>query len=424
MNPEAEGIAVAGGARRNPLRSQGWWVLALLVSSICINYIDRVNLSAAAEDLAKELGMGPARMGYLLSSFFWTYAAFQIPSGWLIDRYNVYWVYAAGYFVWSAATALTGLADSFSTIFGLRLLLGVAEACAYPSYSKIIAVGFPEARRGLPNALIDAGSKMGPFLGVWIGGGIIAAYGWRTMFLAIGGLSLLWLIPWIAVIRGGNLSSAATSIAGGPGVLEIFTKRAAWGTFIGLLGSNYAWYFMLTWLPSYLRRERNYSAETMSTLGSIPFLAVAASAVFGGWLSDFLISRGGSPTVVRKGFIVTGLVLATLLFPAAIVKDPDVGLALLTLACLSFGLFTSNVWAVTQSLAGGAAAGKWTGIQNTFGNISGILAPSITGWIVAETHSFQWAFATACGALLMSACSYTILVRKVEPVRWNSAINH
>lgn len=402
--------------------SQRFWLLTLLVISICINYVDRANLSLAAEDLAKELTLDPARVGVLLSSFFWTYAAFQIPCGWLIDRYNVYWLYGLGYFVWSAATALTGLAHSFQVIFGLRLLLGLAEACAYPSYSKIIASGFPEAKRGLPNALIDAGSKLGPFLGVLIGGGIVAAYGWRTMFVAIGGISLLWLLPWALVVRASSATVQQTvakrSGEPGPGVLEIFTKAPAWGTFLGLLFLNYAWYFLLTWLPSYLRRERSYSAEAMATIGSIPFLAVAASSVFGGWLSDWLISRGHSPTLIRKGFIVTGLTGATLLFPAAIVQSPTVAMILLTAACLSFGLCTSNVWAVTQSLAGAEAAGRWTGIQNSFGNIAGVVSPSFTGWIVGQTHSFYWAFAAACTALLLSASSYLVLVRKVEPVKW------
>lgn len=416
MNPATDR---ASAAPAHAIGSQGWWLLTLLVISICINYIDRANLSAAAEDLALELTLDPKQMGILLSSFFWTYAAFQIPSGWLIDRYNVYWVYGLGYFVWSAATALTGLANSYSVIFGLRLMLGLAEAVAYPAYSKIIAAGFPESKRGLPNALIDAGSKLGPFLGLLVGGSIIAAWGWRAMFVIIGGVSLLWLIPWVWVIRkGGALTAASAITQDGPGVLEIFTKAPAWGTFFGLLGWNYAWYFMLTWLPSYLRRERAYSPELMATLGSIPFLAVAASSVFGGWLSDHLITRGASQTLVRKGFLILGTCGALLLFPAVIVKDPMLSIVLLTAASLMFGLFTSQVWAVTQVLAGPSAAGKWTGIQNTFGNLSGIIAPYVTGWILAETGSFLWAFGAACGALFLCATSYVVLVRKVAPVEW------
>jgi MFS family permease len=352
-----------------------------------------------------------------LSAFFWTYAAFQIPAGWLIDCRNVYRVYAVCYFVWSAATALTGFANSYSTIFGLRLILGGAESVAYPSYSKIIASAFEERQRGLTNALIDAGSKLGPYLGLLIGGKIIAHSNWRVMFISIGVVSMVWLGPWLLAIRGGVGRRAATT-EGGPGLLEIFNRRAAWGTFIGLLCANYAWYFLLTWLPSYFRRERRFSVDEGAVFGSIPFLGVALASVLGGWLSDRLISRGASPGRVRKAFVVSGLLLATLLLPAALASTPQASIALLTAACLSFGLFTSNVWAVTQRLAGPAAAGKWTGIQNTFGNISGILAPFATGFIVQKTHSFFLAFAAACAVLILGACSYLFLVRRVEPVDW------
>lgn len=191
-----------------------WGPLILLVVSICINYVDRANLSAAVEDLSRELALGPERAGALLSAFFWTYAAFQVPAGWLIDRRNVYRVYAVCYFVWSAATALTGFASSFSAIFGLRLILGAAESVAYPSYSKIIASTFDERQRGLTNALIDAGSKLGPYLGLLIGGKIIAQANWRVMFISIGLVSLIWLGPWLLAIRGGVAHRATITEAG------------------------------------------------------------------------------------------------------------------------------------------------------------------------------------------------------------------
>src|SRR3984957_14660902 len=155
-------------------RARGQWIiLTLLVISVTINYIDRGNLSIAASRLASELSLDPEKIGLLLSSFFWTYAAMQIVAGWLIDRYPVYWIFAAGFFLWSAATALTGLAGGFITIFALRLLLGIGESVAYPAYSKIIAQGISERHRGLANGLIDAGSKSGPALGLIIGGVIV-----------------------------------------------------------------------------------------------------------------------------------------------------------------------------------------------------------------------------------------------------------
>jgi MFS family permease len=156
----------------------------------------------------------------------------------------------------------------------------------------------------------------------------------------------------------------------------------------------------------------------MSNLGSVPFLAVALSSTFGGWFSDRLIRHGSGVSPVRKTFVVAGLLGATLLLPAAMVEDQIFAIVLVTAACLAFGLFSSNLWAVTQTLAGPLAAGKWTGIQNCCGNLAGIVAPYVTGWIVAELHSFFWAFVLVCLALVGGASCYLFIVEKVNPIRW------
>jgi len=191
---------------------------------------------------------------------------------------------------------------------------------------------------------------------------------------------------------------------------------------LGLFGSNYAWYFMLTWLPSYLLMERHYSTRMMALTGWLPFCATATGAAMGGYLSDMWIQRGGSPTLVRKTFAVTGLAgCAVFLLPAAMVEDQVVAMSLLILAAWIYGLFSSNLWAITQTLAGAAAAGKWTGIQNCAGNLAGIAAPIVTGFIVGRTGKFYFAFVWVCVNLLMSALSYLFLVRKVEQVAWRPA---
>src|ERR1700684_4330402 len=215
-----------------PARGQ-WILLPLVVVSVTINYIDRSNLSIAASRLSTELDIGPEKIGLLLSSFFWTYAAMQIVSGWLIDRFSVYWIFAGGFFIWSAATALTGLAGGFATIFALRLLLGIGESVSYPAYSKIIAQGFTEENRGLANGLIDLGSKSGPALGLMIGGVIVSHYGWGPLFVSVGLISLLWLIPWAWIARRNTRQSqdsvALSGLEEGPGLLEIAGQKSAWG---------------------------------------------------------------------------------------------------------------------------------------------------------------------------------------------------
>src|ERR1700676_5487483 len=172
-------------------------VLLLLAISAFINYVDRGNLSIAAPMLKDELGISATQLGILLSAFFWTYACLQLFSGWLVDRLNVNWVFAGGFFLWSAATATTGIVHTFSVLLVLRLLLGIGESVAYPSYSKIIALNFPEEHRGLANAVIAAGLVLGPGFGMLFGGLLMARFGWRPFFIVLGLASLLWLVPWL-----------------------------------------------------------------------------------------------------------------------------------------------------------------------------------------------------------------------------------
>ena len=179
------------------LSRHGWVVVLLLFFAAMLNYVDRGSLSVAAPQLAPELKLDPVHVGLLLSAFFWSYSVCQMIAGWLVDRYPVYWVFAIGFLLWSVATLASGIVSTLGWLFALRLLLGVGESVAFPCYSKVITAQFPPERRGLPNALLDAGTKLGPSVGTFFGGLIAATYGWRAMFLVLGAGSLLWLIPWL-----------------------------------------------------------------------------------------------------------------------------------------------------------------------------------------------------------------------------------
>lgn len=400
-----------------------WRIVALLVISVAMNYIDRGSLSIAAPDLNQEFHFHPSEMGLLFSAFFWSYAGFMVVAGWLADRHPISLVLGVGYLIWSLATFGTGFVSSFQALLILRVFLGLGESVAYPVYSKIIAEQFPISQRGLPNALIDAGAKVGPAIGTMVGGLIAARYGWRIMFIALGIFSLSWLVPWsLWAPRGrtrtdGNLTITSRSQPS-PGILQICRRRDAWGTFIGNFCANYAYYFLLTWLPSYLVTERKLSPEMMAILASLPFWASASSSLFGGWASDRWIARGASATRVRKTFVVSGLVLGTLIFPAALAPDLRISMALLVGAYVAFGLFSSNHWAITQTLAGPLAAGRWTGLQNGIANLSGVVAPFATGLIIARTGNYYWAFTSAAIILLIGAFCYLFVVQDVLPVKW------
>src|SRR5215471_5591213 len=220
-------------------------VLILLALSAFINFVDRGNLSAAAPLLKAELGLSDSQLGILLAAFFWSYALFQITSGWLVDHIDVKWMLAAGFFVWSLATAATGLVGSFALLLCLRLLLGMGESVAYPSYSKILARYFPEDQRGLANSIIITGFYAGPAFGLFFGGILMGRYGWRSFFLVLGLLSLIWLLPWLHWMpRHGDEHATAGSVRDKqtPGILEILKLRSAWGTCAALACVDYLSY--------------------------------------------------------------------------------------------------------------------------------------------------------------------------------------
>ncbi|MBV9302295.1 MAG: MFS transporter [Acidobacteriaceae bacterium] len=400
-----------------------WFALALLTISVCINYADRGNLGVAAKSIELDLAISPYRLGILLSTFSITYATFQLIAGKLIDRWNVNWVYAAGFLVWSCATALTGLANSFLAILCLRLVLGAGESIAYPAYSKIIAAVFPEQLRGTANAMIDAGSKVGPALGVFLGVKMVHWFSWRGMFVAIGGASLVWLLPWCFVVPRLAVGRLAKASAWAPRYRELLSHRALWGTSLGLFGANYGWYFLLAWLPYYLENDRHFTRDRLAFFGSLPFWGVAASSMLFGLVADALIRRGKEPGRVRQAFVCIGLVgCCGFMLPAVLVAQASLSNILLTLACVSMGVFSSNHWALSQRLAGVEAAGKWTGFQNFFGNLPGIISPYVTGITLRETHSFIAAFAIACVVLLFGASAYWFIIGTPTPVSWTRGL--
>lgn len=394
-------------------------VLILLVVAVAINYLDRGALSVSAPLITRELNLSTNQMGLLFSAFFWTYSTFQLVAGWMVDRFPIKWVYAGGFLIWSLATAAVGIANSLSALLLTRLFLGMGESVAYPASSKVIVCYFPEERRGLANALVDAGSKIGPGLSTLLGGLAVDKYGWRGMFLVAGLASLIWLIPWL-ILTESRSATQQEKQTGGPGWREILRQPQVWGTSIGMFALGYVLYFLLSWLPSYLVKERGLSVSSMATLGSIPFWAMAAASLIGGWTSDRLIAGGRAASKVRKLYAAGGLLLCgAVILPAPIVADSTSSVALITIACVFLGLFTSNVWAITQTLAGTQAAGKWTGIQNAVGNMGGVISPLVTGWIVSETGSFSLAFWAAAAVLALGALAYLTMLGEVEPLTWS-----
>ena len=393
-------------------------LLALLAMAVFINYIDRGNLSIAAPLLKDELGVNPAQLGFLLSAFFWTYAALQPVYGWLVDRLNVYWLFAACFSVWSLATAATGLVHAFAILVVLRFLLGISEAVIFPANSKIIALNYPEEHRGVANAVVIAGISLGPGLGLLLGGTLMAKFGWRPFFVVLGLASLLWVPAWIRSMPK-TKPAAANSAAGGPSLWEFLRLRSAWGTCCGLWCGNYVNYFLLTWMPYYLVRELHFSMQTMAKIGGSGYLLGAGCAAASGWLADRWIRAGASPTKARKTFAAGAPVCVAILLALCATARPAASVAFLLAAMAFFGVSASNIYAISQRLAGPEAAGRWVGFQNGIGNLSGAVVPVVTGLVVQRTGHFAWAFLITAGIELLAAVFWGPVLGPVEPVVWH-----
>ena len=386
---------------------------ALLIVSVWINYMDRGNLGVAAPALQPELHLGPTELGVLLSSFFWTYSLLQPVAGYLVDRYDAHRLYAASFALWSVAVAAGGLVHGFAGLLLARLALGIGESLAYPAYSRILAGEFPEHRRGFANALIDAGTKGGPALGMLLGGWMIASFGWRAFFIVMGLGSLVWLIPgWKARPVEHVLLQRRHALSG------LLKRRQVWVTCGGLFCFNYAYYFLLTWLPSYLVNERHFSMKAMAVYGALPYAATAVASLTAGWATDRAISRGSTADRTRKPAAISGLLISAFFLPIAALASLQTAMVCLVIAFAAIGVFTANAWAITQTMAGKEAAGTWTGFQNAVGNMGGVVAPILTGWSVAQTGSYVTAFLVSSAMLVLSAVCYGLLLGKIVPIDW------
>jgi sugar phosphate permease len=198
----------------------------------------------------------------------------------------------------------------------------------------------------------------------------------------------------------------------------IVSRRDAWATFIGHFCSNYFWYFVLTWLPFYLVRERHFSMSKMATIGAGAYLVTGAVTTLTGYISDRLIAAGATATRVRKTCMGGGMGFAPIIVAVAVVPDRTASMVFLFLACMSYGVYSSSHWATSQTLAGPRAAGKWSGLQNCVANLAGVVAPLVTGIVVDKTGQFFWAFAIAAAVALAGAFVYVVVLGKIEPVDW------
>src|ERR1700744_949215 len=183
------------------MEKRRYWVYVGLFTLISINYMDRIALSVAAKPLSEEFGLSPIELGYLLSSFLWTYVTFMIPMAWAADRFGAKPIIGLGMAVWSGATILTGLSGGAGSVLASRLVMGAGECTSYPAGSRIIREWAPRGERGLATAIMNSGSYAGPAISAVFMSWLVGLLGWRMSFIIAGTIGFVWLIPWILKFR-------------------------------------------------------------------------------------------------------------------------------------------------------------------------------------------------------------------------------
>jgi ACS family glucarate transporter-like MFS transporter len=393
---------------------QRWWLAVLLNLGQLFCYVHRSALSVAAPFMIKELGLTTAVMGVLLSAFFWPYAFMQTPAGWIVDRLGVKRVYAIGFLLSSIAAAATGLARNLVMVVMTRVLVGVGQSAVFPASSRATSNWFHDRERGMVTALYLAGNRLGQALINGVGPLLLAVIGWKLFFSAIGIIPLLWLLPWILFLRKWDRpaidKSAGKTDATFLESLALLKQRSALGIFLGFFAYDYVWFLFLTWLPGYLVIERKCTSTEMAVFSSVPYIFGLIITLLSGALSDWFVRRGNNELLVRKIFIVVGLAIGCLIVPAGIVEDKMTAVWLMAISLSGLSMCGPNTWSLTQAASEKKIVGTMAGIQNFGGNVGGIIAPTLTGFIAHTTNSFAIALGIAGAILIGGICAYWWMV--------------
>ena len=419
------------------------FILFLLTS---LNYADRATLSIVGTMVSKDLNLDAVTMGYLFSAFAWAYVLAQIPGGWLLDRMGSRKIYGWSIALWSLFTLLQGCVGGFDgrvavmVLFGLRFLLGAAEAPSFPANARIVAAWFPTAERGQASAIFNSAQYFATVLFAPIMGWIAHAWGWEYVFWFMGALGLVFAAAWPKLIynprehpranaaelehieRGGGLIDLETS--GKPGVKggvrwavigELLGNRMLVGIYLGQYCITTLTWFFLTWFPIYLVKERGMSILQVGFVAALPALCGFGGGILGGWFSDWLLRRGKSLTLARKTPIVVGMLLSVSMVVCNYVSAQWAVITLMSLAFFGKGVGALG-WAVISDTSPKSVTGLCGGLFNTFGNTAGIITPIAIGYILKATGSFNWALVYVSAHAALAIASYLLIVGEIKRV--------
>ncbi|WP_413723197.1 MFS transporter [Sodalis sp. RH24] len=406
-------------------------ILTVLSVGIAINYIDRAAMSVAMPFMSEELHLSSTDSGLLLSAFFWSYVLFQLPGGWLVDKWGPRVTFAISSLGWGLATAACGLAHGIGALVGFRFVLGAVEAPSYPASAATVTRWFPRQERSFAAATFNNGSKIGGTLAIPLISFLIAGVGWRMTFVISGLVAVIWAAGWYLWYRDprqhGTVSREEVAFieanqeqaTGAPmSVRQLMAQRTVQAMMAGFFCINFVSYFFFTWFPTYLVETFHLSLMKFGLLGMLPGIAAIVGGWCGGLLSDSLVRRGVSLSVARKIPLVGGMLGSSVIGLAAF--SPTVTLALSALCFANFAatFASAALWALPSDVAPNRAnVATIGGIQNMAANLAGIISPILIGVLMQFTHSFVIPLVLAGIVGLFGALIYAVWLPRVEPMR-------
>jgi MFS family permease len=404
--------------------------LAFTLAMIAIAYLDRVCISTAAPSIQSELGLSDHEMSLVFSAFTLAYAIFEVPSGWLADRFGARIALSRIVLWWSAMTAATGAAGGFGSLVAVRLLFGIGEAGSFPSSARIFARWLPVRLHGRLFGVLLAAAALGGAVTQPIVVALLGRLGWRGSFAVFGAVGVVWTVAFWRWFRDdphehAGVNAAELELLASGGALREPHAPVPWAallrnrTVLGLcamyVGAIYGWYFYLTWLPTYLLRARGFDLSQVGWLAALPLLGIAVGVLAGGAVSDFLRPRLGA----RLGSVlpgVVGLPLAAAAVAGAATVESAVSSAVL-FACAAglAGAGIAPAWAICVEI-GGIHSAVIGGAMNTFGNLGGALCPVVMSWGVGRFGSWTPPLLSISALYLAAAACWLVIdpLRKLE----------
>ncbi|WP_428542558.1 MFS transporter [Rhodopila sp.] len=405
-----------------------WAVVGLLFLGGMISYLDRAALSVAAPLLSKELSLSPAELGMVFSVFFFGYAAFCFVGGYASDRIGGRNVFAIASVVWSVFCGLTAMVFSFGSLLIVRLIFGMGEGPYGSAANKLVSNWFPRRQQATAVGWANAGTPLGGALAGPIVGFIALAWGWRASFVIIAAIGLCWSAAWMLMVterpeHNSHVSAAeAAEIAAdqdaatsGPTVSlgSLLARPAVLATAFAFFGYAYILYFFLSWFPTYLTTARHLSLQSMSFVSTIPWLLGFIGLAAGGSVSDAIFRITGNAVRARKLVLVVALLIAALCVAlAGSVETVQAAVGLMAVSVFFMYLTGNTYWAIILDTVDRDRVGGVGGFVHLIANLAGIVAPSVTGFMVQATGgSYAGAFGLAGGIAVLGALSVAVFVR-------------